>query len=152
MKGFSKLRGANHVMIWGIALVMVMVAGVYLMPRGDAIGTWVYVKEAPVVQVGPFPVPNKSNTVVTIAGVGFEPKQELGIRIEMGGVMSDIRYQVKPSPVTDEDGAFASQWKLGRELRLMESGVHTLAIVDESGDIITHTPFVLAEAEKKKKK
>lgn len=104
------------------------------------------------VRVAPTPIPNKRDTMVTIAGVGFEPNQELGIRIEMGDVISDIRHQVKPAPKTDEDGAFMSQWKLGRELRLLDTGVQTLKIVNANGDVIAHAPLVLAEPEKKAEK
>ena len=152
MKVFSKLLGARSAAIWGMVFLMVTVAGVYLAPRGDASGEWIYVKEGPVISVSPTPVPNKRNTVVTIAGVGFEPNEELGIRLEMGGVMSDIRHQVKPAPKTDEDGAFVSQWKLGRETRLIGPGVKVLMIVDDEGDVIAHAPFVLAEVEKKAEK
>jgi len=130
----------------------VTVAGVYVAPRGDAIGEWIYVKEGPVLQISPAPIPNKSNTMVTIAGVGFEPNEELGLRIEIGGVTSEIRNQVKPTPKTDEEGAFVAQWKLGRELRLMDSGVHTLRVVNDNGDVVAHAPFVLAAKEKKEKK
>lgn len=152
MKVLIKLLGARSAALWGMVIVMVTVGGVHLMPRGDASGEWIYIKEGPVVRVAPTPIPNKSNTIVTIAGVGFEPNQELGIRIEMGNVISDIRHQVKPAPKTDEDGAFMSQWKLGRELRLLDSGVQTLKIVNANGDVIAHAPMVLAEPEKKAEK
>ena len=149
MKLISKLLGARSAAIWGMVFLMVTVAGVYLAPRGDASGEWIYVKEGPVLSVSPTPVPNKRNTVVTIAGVGFEPNEELGIRLEMGGVMSDIRHQVKPTPKTDEDGAFVAQWKMGREFRLLKPGVHALIIVDDEGDTVAHAPMVIAEREKK---
>lgn len=149
MRLFNNLLGVRTAALWGMVIFMVTVAGVYIAPRGDASGGWIYIEEGPIVRIAPTPVPYKSNTVVTIAGVGFEPNQELGIRIEMGGVISDIRHQVKPTPKTDENGAFMSEWKLGRELRLIGSGVHTLSIVNENGDVLAHAPFVLAQQEKK---
>jgi hypothetical protein len=152
MKAFNKLFGAHSAAIWAMVILMVTVAGVYLAPRGDASGEWIYVKEGPVVQVSPTPVPYKKATMITIAGVGFEPNTELGIRIEMGGVISDIRHQVKPTPKTDKDGAFMSQWTLGNEMRLIGSGVHVIRIVNEDGDVLAHAPFVLGQQEKKAEK
>jgi hypothetical protein len=151
MKLLHKLRGVRWAAIFGMAFLIVTVAGVYLAPRGDANGGWIYVKEDPVLRVAPTPIPNKKGAKVTIAGVGFEPKQELGLRIMMGGVMSDIRHQVKPAPTTNEEGAFASEWTLGNELRLLGSGAHTISVVNEEGDVLAHAPFVVAEAEKKAK-
>jgi len=152
MKIFNKLLGARAAAIWGMVLVMVTVAGVYLAPRGDASGEWIYVKEGPVVRIAPTPIPNKRNTVVTIAGVGFEPNEELGLRIEMGGVTSEIRNQVKPMPKTDDEGAFMTEWKIGREIGMLDPGVITLRVVNANGDVVAHAPFVLAKAEKKSKK
>ena len=152
MKNINKLINAHAAAIVGMAFVIVTVVGVYLAPRGDANGEWIYVKEGPVVRIAPTPIPNKRNTVVTIAGVGFEPNEELGLRIDMGGVTSEIRNQVKPTPKTDEEGAFMTEWKLGRELRLLDPGVITLRVVNANGDVVAHAPFVLDEAPKKSKK
>jgi hypothetical protein len=151
MKVSRKPLGMRIAAICGMAFLILTVAGVYLVPRGDANGGWIYVKEDPVLRVAPTPIPNKKGVKVTIAGVGFEPKQELGLRIMMGGVMSDVRHQVKPAPMTNEEGAFYSEWTLGNELRLLGPGAHTIAVVNEEGDVLAHAPFVVAEAEKKAK-
>jgi hypothetical protein len=133
-----------------MAVIILMVAGVLLSPSGDVSGGWIYVKEGAVLRVAPTPIPNTKNAKVTIAGVGFEPKQEVGLRIKMGGVMSDVRHQVKPLPVTNEEGAFASEWTLGAELKLLGPGAHTLSAVNDNGDVIAQAPFVVAQPEKKK--
>ena len=132
-----------------LTLIALVVGSVYLLPSGNVTGGWVYVKDSPVVMVSPMPIPNKSNVEVMIAGSGFEPNEELGLRIVMGGVMSDVRHQVKPKPVANEYGAFASEWKLGRELRLLKPGAYSMAVVNDEGDVLAHAPFVLDEAPKK---
>jgi len=147
----SKLGGAQSLGIWGMTFLILMVGAVYLGPSGDVSGGWIYVKEAPVLSVAPTPIPNTKGARVTIAGVGFEPKQELGLRIKMGGVMSDVRHQVKPLPMTNEEGAFASEWVLGAETKLLGPGAHTLSAVNDNDDVIAHAPFVLAQPEKKAK-
>jgi len=138
-----------------LAVIVLIVGSVYLLPNGNVTGGWVYVKDSPVVTVNPTPIPNKSNVEVTIAGSGFEPNEELGLRIVMGGVMSDVRHQVKPKPVANEYGAFASEWKLGRELRLLKPGAYSMMVVNDDGDVLAHAPFVLEakpmkDAKKKK--
>jgi hypothetical protein len=145
-----KKAGANSAGIWVMTFFIVLVGGVYLGPSGIASGGWIYIKEMPVLRVEPTPIPTTKGAKVTIAGVGFEPKQELGLRIKMGGVMSDVRYQVKPVPMTNEEGAFASEWVLGAETKLLGPGAHTLTAVNDNGDVLAHAPFVIAQPEKKK--
>ena len=145
-----KKAGANSAGIWVMTFLIVLVGGVYLGPIGDVSGGWIYIKEMPVLRVDPTPIPTTKGAKVTIAGVGFEPKQELGLRIKMGGVMSDVRYQVKPVPMTNEEGAFASEWVLGAETKLLGPGAHTLTAVNDNGDVLAHAPFVIAQPEKKK--
>jgi len=108
-----------------------------------------------IVTVSPSPTPYKRKTNVTIAGSGFEPNQEIGIRIMMGGVLSDISFLIKPRPVPNEFGAFASTWKLNREIRrklLKAATAYTLSVVDAEGNTIAHAPMVMDKAKKKKKK
>lgn len=145
----SKLFTRRAAIVAIAAFFAVSIGGV-IKPLGTAQGGWIYVKEQPVLRVAPTPVPNKKG-VITIAGVGFEPNQELGLRLVMGGVMSDIRHQVKPTPKTDKTGAFASSWNINRELRLLGPGVHTLMAVNEDGDVIAQAPLVIDKKAKKSK-
>jgi hypothetical protein len=147
----GKHARASSAGIWGMTLLIVLMVGLLLGPTEYLSAGWIYVKEAPVLSVGPTPIPSTKGAKVTIAGVGFEPKQELGLRIKMGGVMSDVRHQVKPLPVTNEEGAFASEWVLGAETKLLGPGAHTLTAVNDDGDVLAHAPFVLAQPEKKAK-
>ena len=109
----------------------------------------------PNVTVSPAPVkPKKGN--ILISGSGYKPKQELGIRVMMGGVLSDLSYLVKPRPIANEFGAFASTWGLrGREFKrgLLKAGTaYVITIVDEDGNTLATAPLVFDKAKKKKKK
>jgi hypothetical protein len=107
------------------------------------------------VAVSPTPVPYKRRVKVLIAGSGFKPKQELGIRVMMGGVLSDISFLVKPRPIVNEFGAFGSVWTLNREIRrklVKANTAYTVTIVDEDGNTLGTTPLVFDKAAKKKKK
>ena len=107
------------------------------------------------VAVSPTPAKPKKGKIL-IAGSGFKPKQELGIRIMMGGVLSDISFLVKPRPIVNEYGAFASTWGLrGREFKrgLLKAGTaYTITVVDEDGNTLGTAPLVFEKAKKKKKK
>ena len=91
----------------GLAFFLTLLGGgSYSNPFGE-----VAIAEAgPNITVAPAPVPYKKGKV-WISGSGFKPKQELGIRVMMGGVMSDISFLVKPRPIANEFGAFSSVWK-----------------------------------------
>ncbi|MFQ5851805.1 MAG: hypothetical protein ACE5JU_14635 [Candidatus Binatia bacterium] len=108
------------------------------------------------VAVSPTPVKPKKGAKILIAGSGFKPKQELGIRLVMGGVLSDISFMVKPRPVVNKFGAFASTWKLrGREFKrkLLQPGMtYTVTVVDEHGNTLGTAPLVFEKAKKKGKK
>ena len=110
----------------------------------------------PEVTVLPGKVEFKRNVQAFISGSGFKAKQEIGLRIVMGGVLSDISYLVKPRPVANANGAFASVWTLNREIRrkLLTLGAHDLTAVDEDGKelAMTKLTFKKARAAKKKKK
>jgi hypothetical protein len=125
--------------------------GSYSIPFGE-----VAIAEAgPNVTVAPAPVPYKRKTKVWISGSGFKPKQELGIRVMMGGVLSDISFLVKPRPIANEFGAFSSVWSLNREIRrklVKANTAYTITIVDEDGNTVGTAPLVFDKAKKKKKK
>ena len=89
---------------------------------------------------------------VLIAGAGFEPGQELSLYVEMGGVLSDISYLVKPAPVPNERGAFASVWTLEREIRhkLLEPTYYTIRVVDEESKTLRTAPFILCDVNAQK--
>ncbi len=110
----------------------------------------------PEVTILPDKVEYKRNVQAVITGSGFKPNQEIGLRIMMGGVLSDISYLVKPRPITNKNGSFASIWTLNREIRrkLITLGSHDLTAVDEDGNelAVGKLTFKKARAAKKKKK
>ena len=152
MDSIRNLSGVGFARIGLVVILTLALGGFYLSPLGDAVAGWIYVKEGPTVTIGPTPVPNKPKTAVTIAGVGFEPNQELGLRLVMGGAMSDVRFQVKPEPKTDAEGNFAVIWTLNRELGMLEPGAHKFMVVNEEGDVLAVAPLVIGPKAAKAKK
>jgi hypothetical protein len=124
-----------------------------LLRSSQAEGGWVYVKESPRLVVSPLPIPYQRKTAVTIAGSGFEPKQEISLHIELGGVPSEISFMVKPRPVANEFGAFSTEWILDNEIRakLLSPTAYTLRAEDENGSVLAHAPFVFAAPKKEAK-
>ena len=70
----------------GAFLVLGAPAVENLLRSSQAEGGWVYVKESPRLIVSPTPIPYQRKTMVRISGSGFEPKQEISLQIELGGV------------------------------------------------------------------
>jgi len=146
----KKYRAALGIVFTAVFFLMLLGGGSYSNPFGE-----VAIAEAgPNITVSPAPVPYKKGNVY-ISGSGFKPKQELGIRVMMGGVLSDISFLVKPRPIANEFGAFSSVWKLNREIRrklLKANTAYTITIVDEDGNTVGTAPLVFDKAKKKKKK
>jgi hypothetical protein len=132
-------------------LVVGALVGENLLRSSQAEGGWVYIKESPKLVVSPVPIPYQAKTIVTIAGSGFEPKQEISLQIELGGVPSDISFMVRPRPIANEFGAFSSQWALGGEIKgkLLLPTAYTLRAEDENGNLLAHAPFVFDPPAKK---
>ncbi len=146
----KKHSAALSIAFTAVFFLTLLGGGSYSIPFGE-----VAIAEAgPNVTVAPAPVPYKKGKVY-ISGSGFKPKQELGIRVMMGGVLSDITFLVKPRPIANEFGAFSSVWSLNREIRrklLKANTAYTITIVDEDGNTVGTAPLVFDKAKKKKKK
>jgi hypothetical protein len=147
----KKFRAVLGVSIAVVFFMTLLGGGSFFSPIGE-----VAIAEAgPNVTVSPAPVKPKKGKIL-ISGSGYKPKQELGIRVMMGGVLSDISFLVKPRPIVNEYGAFASTWGLrGREFKrgLLKAGTaYTITIVDENGNTLATAPLVFDKAKKKKKK
>lgn len=69
-----------------------------------------FYQQSPDLIVSPCPIPYQRKLRVMIAGSGFEPKQEISLQIELGGIPSDISYMLKPPPVPNELGVISSEW------------------------------------------
>ncbi len=147
----KKLNAVLGITVAAVFFLTLLGGGSFLSPIGE-----VAIAEAgPNVSVSPAPVKPKKGKIL-ISGSGYKPKQELGIRVMMGGVLSDISFLVKPRPIANEYGAFASTWGLrGREFKrgLLKAGTaYTITIVDEDGNTLGTAPLVFEKAKKKKKK
>jgi hypothetical protein len=152
-KGTSRSRILSQT---GLAAFLILGApvGENLLHSSRAEGGWVYVKESPKLVVSPLPIPYQRKTAVTIAGSGFEPKQEVSLHIELGGVPSEISFMVKPRPVANEFGAFSTEWILDNEIRtkLLSPTAYTLRAEDENGSVLAHAPVVFVPEKKKEEK
>lgn len=146
MKG-KNLRPTRMLQTTVVACALLL--GAAYLPSGTLSAGWVYIGETPNLVISPSVIPLKKGAKVTIAGSGFEKGQELGIRLMMGGVVSDIRHQVKPAPKVGADGSFHSVWTLGNEPRLIPAGSMSIKIVNEDGDVLAHAPVVWAKEAKK---
>lgn len=136
----------------GVMFALSLLAGGLLLQPDRADGRWISIKAPPVVAISPNPVPFDRKAKVMIAGAGFEPNQEVRLIIVTGGGLTGITYLVKPAPVANEFGAFASEWTPGRMLRTLEPTAYTLRIVDENGTVLTQAPLAFEKKQKKEKK
>jgi hypothetical protein len=138
-----------------IAFFLAVLGSGFSLPFSGESGVSVAIAGGPMVSVSPLPVKPKKGKV-SIAGSGFKPNQAIGIRIFMGGVLSDISYLVKPKvEKTNEFGAFGATWGLNREFKrkLLKAGTtYEIAVVDEDGNTLATAPFMVDKAAKKKGK
>jgi len=111
------------------------------------------ISAGPSVTVSPPVVEYKRKATVLISGSGFQPKQEVGLRIEMGGVITDISYLLRPPATTNEFGAFAGVWVMDDEIRakMLTPTVYTLRAVDSDGKVLASAPLVFCDPKAKKK-
>ena len=133
-------------------LLCLGIAGGLLLQPDRADGGWIPTQPGPEVTISPNPVPFDRKAKVMIAGAGFEPNQEVRLVIVTGRGLAGITYLVKPEPVANEFGAFASEWTPGRMLRTLEPTAYTLRITDEEGTVLTQAPLAFEKKAKKEKK
>ena len=112
--------------------------------------------DVPSITVTPSVVEYKSGVSVLISGSGLAPKQKLKLFVfSMGGLPSGIHYMVKPQPLPNDFGAFASIWKPGREIsrKLLEPlpMVYTLSVEDDKGKTLCTTPLLFCDPKGKDK-
>lgn len=86
----------------------------------------------------------ESMTKVAIMGSGFEPGQEIRLLItHPDGSTSNIINQLKPEPVANKFGAWATAFTLWRYSRgaLAKPGVFILQACDASYNVLATIPF-----------
>jgi hypothetical protein len=91
---------------------------------------------------------------MSIVGTGFKPGQEVSLLFTtMDGVQSDIGYALKPKPVANKVGAWATTWSCGRYIarKLVKEGAYTITVTDSDYNVLAHAPVAFYKAKKKKK-
>ena len=92
-------------------------------------------------------------TEVKVTASGLKAGQEVGLRLIMGGVLSDVSFLAKPNiEKADDKGMVNSVWKIRRELRVLNNGDHEIMLVDADGNTLAKTMLTVAKPAKKKKK
>ena len=113
----------------------------------------IFQNSVPNITVTPTVAEYKPGVKVLISGSGFEPEQKLRIFITMGGVPSGLHFMVKPEPVPNDLGAFASVWSLRREIarKLLEPlpTVYTISVETQEGKTLCTAPLLFCDPEKK---
>ena len=85
-----------------------------------------------------------SKTKVAIMGSGFKPGQEIRLVVtQSDGSMSDIGSQLKPEPVADKYGVWATAWTVGNYSRkeVAKPGVYLLKACDADYEVLATAPF-----------
>ncbi|MCY4485964.1 MAG: hypothetical protein OXF11_02475 [Deltaproteobacteria bacterium] len=98
--------------------------------------------------------PNKvsKKTAVSVTASGLKAGQEVGLRLIMGGVLSDVSFLAKPNiEKADDKGMVKSKWTINRELRVLSNGDHEIMLVDADGNTLAKTMLTVAKPAKKKK-
>lgn len=95
---------------------------------------------------------------VVIMGAGFVPNHEIRILFTTkDGLITDIKYSLKPQPVADKRGAWVTTWTCGRFItkKLIKEGVYIITAADGDYNPLSHAPvffYVEKKAEETSKK
>jgi hypothetical protein len=138
-------------------IVVVGLVGCTTMGVGEKEAKEGLAQPGPTVMVATPNVKMGSKAKITIVGTGFKPGQEVSLLFTtMDGVQADIGYALKPKPVANKLGAWATTWSCGRYIKkkLIKEGAYAITVADSEYNILAHAPvaFYKAKAKKKKKK
>ena len=94
---------------------------------------------------------NKDAKVV-MYGTGFAPKQEIQfLLLDDSGVPSAITTDdLKPTPVPNTEGAWATVWTCAPLLPMLKAGTVMIAVTDNEFKILAQAPVVFNAPPKKK--
>ena len=105
---------------------------------------------------GPVLRSGDSGAVISILGSGFAPQQPVELNIELNGVPVNMTGMLKPEPVANETGAFATTWPMSsrmyRKSVLGKSGLWTITAVDSNGAPLASAPFGVCDTKQAKEK
>jgi hypothetical protein len=144
-------------LIGGIIAVFVMVSflGCTTMGVGEKEAKEGLAQPGPTVMVATPNVKMSSKAKITIVGAGFKPGQEVSLIFTTAdGVQADIGYALKPKPVANKIGAWATTWSAGRYIKkkLIKQGAYAITVADSEYNILAHAPVAFYKAKKAKKK
>jgi len=85
-------------------------------------------------------------------GTGFAPKQEiLLLLLDTTDVRSVIMSStLKPAPVPNKEGAWATEWNIARYLRTLKPGTVMIAVTDNEYNTLDQIPVTFVAPPKKK--
>lgn len=95
---------------------------------------------APIISATPM-VKLSKNAEVFIVGSGFKPGQEIVlVYTDPTGVPANIGYALKPKPVADGKGEWATTWDCGRYVsrKLIKEGVTSIKVTDDEYNVLAH--------------
>jgi hypothetical protein len=113
------------------------------------------VAAGPTVVVATPMVKMSKKSKVTVMGTGFTPGQEVRLLFtSVDGVKADIGYALKPAPVANKVGAWATTWSCGRFVskKLIKEGAYGITATDTEYNVIGHAPVAFYKEKKEKKK
>ncbi|MFQ6078424.1 MAG: hypothetical protein ACE5NJ_04715 [Thermodesulfobacteriota bacterium] len=143
--------------MYGLVAVIVVVGlvGCTTMGLGKKEAKEGLAQPGPTVMVATPMVKMSKKAKITIVGTGFQPGQEVSLLFTTAdGVQADIGYALKPKPVANKIGAWATTWSAGRYIKkkLIKQGAYAITVADSEYNILTHAPVAFYKAKKKKKK
>ena len=93
---------------------------------------------------------------IIVMGSGYLPGQEIHLLFTTSdGQQSDIGYAIKPNPIPDKTGSWATTWNASHfvKKKLVSGGAYKLSVVDSDYRPIAHVPvYFQPETEKKEDK
>jgi hypothetical protein len=158
-KKLQEKEGAMKKGMYGMMAVIVVVglvgcATMGLSEKGAEEGL---AEPGPTVVVATPMVKMSKKAELSIVGTGFKPGQEVSLLITTAdGLQSDIGYALKPKPVANKIGAWATTWSCGPYIskKLIKEGAYTITVTDSEYTVLAHAPvaFYAEKKEKEKKK
>lgn len=131
--------------IFAERLGLVMICTIFLFTL-SLCGTLALAASKPTVTISPQVVEYKAGVEILFSGSGFEPNQELKLHINMGDTQWSVGYLMKPLPVSNNLGAFASVWKLKREISRKVFQplpmVYTVSVLDSNDVLLCTVPLL----------
>jgi len=138
----------NFPKIFAERLGLVIICTIFLFTL-SLCGAPAFAASKPTLTVSPQVVEYKEGVEIFFSGSGFEPNQELKLHINMGDTQWSVGYLMKPLPVSNNLGAFASVWKLRREISRKVFQplpmVYTVSVLDSNDILLCTAPLAFKE-------